>query len=458
VRLKVVNIRDVAETQMCCGCGACAYLSPDEIEMVDTLDYGRRPLTRVGAPTDPRSAEALRACPGPRLEHRFDPRAPGLIEELRAGWGPVLEVWEGHASDPDIRFAGSSGGAASALAVYGFEKGGMHGLLHIAARPDVPYLNHTVLSRTRSDVLGAAGSRYAPASPCDGLKKVEDAPAPCVFIGKPCDVAGAANAAAVRPALAAKLGLTIGIFCAGTPSTRGTLELMKKSGIDPAHVRDVRYRGNGWPGNWVVRTHPTGPVNGNGSKPRSEMTYEKSWGELQKYRQWRCYVCADHTGEFADIAVGDPWYRPIPPGDPGWSLVLVRTERGREFLRDAMAAGYLTLRPAEPQTLVRSQPNLLRTRGDIWARIWVSRLFGAVAPRFKGMPQFRFWLSELSPKQKLQSVYGTAKRVFVKRLRERHPVVPFVPPRASSPDATTLAGRPTVPGAASAVAVQGAGL
>jgi coenzyme F420 hydrogenase subunit beta len=458
VRLNVVNIRDVAETQMCCGCGACAYVSPDDIEMVDTLDYGRRPLAKNDNLSDPRSAEALAACPGPRLEHRFDPNQPGLIKELTAGWGPILEVWEGHAADPEIRFAGSSGGAASALAVYGFERGGMHGVLHIAARPDVPYLNHTVLSRTRSQVLAACGSRYAPASPCDGLKKVEEAPAPCVFIGKPCDVAGAANAAALRPALAEKLGLTIGIFCAGTPSTKGTLELMKKSGIDPTQVRDVRYRGNGWPGNWVVRTHPAGPVNGNGngngSQPRSEMTYEKSWGELQKYRQWRCYVCADHTGEFADIAVGDPWYRPIPPGDPGWSLVLVRTERGRKFLQDAMAAGYLTLRPAEPQTLVRSQPNLLRTRGDIWARIWVSRLFGAVAPRYRGMPQFRFWLSELSLKQKLQSVYGTAKRVFVKRLRKRHPVVPYEAPRPSPADsATAQPVRATTSAATSAVSV-----
>ena len=88
------------------------------------------------------------------------------------------------------------GGAASALALYCMEQGGMHGVLHITAREDVPYLNKTVLSTTREEVLGATGSRYAPASPCDGLAMVEEASGPCVMIGKPCDIAAAEKARA----------------------------------------------------------------------------------------------------------------------------------------------------------------------------------------------------------------------------------------------------------------------
>jgi coenzyme F420 hydrogenase subunit beta len=87
------------------------------------------------------------------------------------------------------------------LALFAVERGGMYGVLHTAARDDVPYLNRTVMSRSRIDMLARTGSRYAPASPCDGLQAIEDAPAGCVFIGKPCDVAGANMAAALRPAL-----------------------------------------------------------------------------------------------------------------------------------------------------------------------------------------------------------------------------------------------------------------
>ncbi len=422
MKLSVLTIRDVAEKQLCCGCGACAYISPDDIHMVDDIANGRRPV--VANEHSQTAAEALKACPGVALTH--DPaRFPkDVIQELTPGWGPVLEVWEGHASDEQLRYAGSSGGAASALALFCIEQGGMHGLLHIDARPDAPFLNHTVLSTTREQVLGATGSRYAPASPCDGLGMVESAPDPCVMIGKPCDIAAARKAAELRPALRDRLGLTIAIFCAGTPSTDGTMEMLRQLGVDdPTQVESVRYRGNGWPGLATVTWRDA-----TGATRAASMTYAESWGDiLQKHRQWRCYICPDHTGEFADISVGDPWYRAIPEGALGHSLVLVRSERGREIVRRAMESGYLTLQRVGADIVPASQPNLLATRGALWGRLLALRLFGAPRPRFEGFATFRFWLSELSLKQKAQSIYGTARRVYRKQLRIRRPVTPLEP-------------------------------
>jgi coenzyme F420 hydrogenase subunit beta len=418
------SVADVAAKQMCCGCGVCAYLSPAEIEMVDVVDHGRRPRFLPGAPRDARSEEALRACPGIRLEHRFDRRDPRLLRGLAAAWGPIRGVFEGHAADPELRFAGSSGGAASALSLYAIERRGFHGVLHVAARPDAPYLNRTVLSRSRAEILAATGSRYAPASPCDGLQSIEDAPGPCVFVGKPCDVAAVASARRVRPGLDRKLGLTIAFFCAGTPSTRGTIEMLRRMGIeDLASVTAVRYRGNGWPGRATVRIRTE-----RGEEERS-LSYDESWGgSLERHRQWRCYVCADHTGEFADVAVGDPWYRPIPPDEPGRSLVLARTEGGEAFLRGAIEAGYVVLESADPGILPASQPNLLGARGAAWGRSLTSRLLGAAAPRFRGMPIFSIWWSALSLREKTSSIAGTAKRVFRKGLRGRVECVPWTPP------------------------------
>ena len=62
-------------------------------------------------------------------------------------------------------------------------------------------------------------------------------------------------------------------------------------------------------------------------------TYEQSWGEvLSNHVQWRCKLCLDHTGEFADIAVGDPWYRPIQEGEMGSSLIVARTDVGKRYV------------------------------------------------------------------------------------------------------------------------------
>lgn len=64
----------------------------------------------------------------------------------------------------------------------------------------------------------------------------------------------------------------------------------------------LKYHGSGWPG-FAEAEYQDGRVT-----KKASLTYEESWGNiLQKYRQWRCYVCPDHTGEYADIAVVDPW-------------------------------------------------------------------------------------------------------------------------------------------------------
>lgn len=413
----MLSIDDVCSYQLCTGCGACASVEPGRFRMGDAFEHGRRPFLVGGAAQE--TGDAMRVCPGAGLEHTFDKGDPKLLGELTDAWGPVYDVWEGFASDPDIRHSGSSGGAATAVALYCIEQGNMGGVLHAGARKDKAYLNETVYSTDRAALLANTGSRYAPASPCDGLHHIEEASKPSVFIGKPCDAAAVQRARALRSGLDQKLGLVIAFFCAGVPSTRGTLELLKSVGVeDRDSVASLRYRGKGWPGMWTVTW-----TDSQGRERTEQRTYAESWGFLQRYRQWRCYICPDHTGEFADIAVGDPWYREVQPGDAGKSLIVARTKRGRDVVHAAAAAGYITLETRDASLLPRSQPNLLKTRGGLWARLLVLRVMGAAVPRYGGFNLFRYWRSELSAKAKLQSFTGTVKRVFRKGLRQRVAIV-----------------------------------
>lgn len=411
MHLPILNIQDVCERQLCTGCGACAAMEPSRFRMSDDVSLGRRPFL-VDSPAE-ETGEAMACCPGAVLEHDFDASSKEFNKDLLDGWGPILEVWEGYASDEEIRFRGSSGGAATAIALYCIESGGMDKAVHTGTRADVPYLNTTVQSRTREELLAQTGSRYAPSSPCDQLHEVEMGSETCVFIGKPCDTAAVKKASQNRPKLNDRIGCTIAFFCAGVPSTRGTLELMKKVGVeDPSTVSSVRYRGNGWPGMWTVKFN-------DGTEKTQELTYQESWGFLQGFRQWRCYICPDHTGEFADIAVGDPWYREIEPGEPGTSLIVVRTERGRKILHEAVESGYVTVLRQDPSLLPPSQPNILNTRAELWMRLKVLRLFGAGVPRYSGFQMYRFWKSRLNLERKVKSFTSTVKRVFRKKLRTR---------------------------------------
>ncbi|WP_380165816.1 Coenzyme F420 hydrogenase/dehydrogenase, beta subunit C-terminal domain [Jannaschia sp. R86511] len=370
--------------------------------MQDDVERGLRPRLRPGR-VDEETAVAADFCPGAHITRPVP--STETIASLRDGWGDVLELWEGYAADPDIRLAGSSGGVVTALGLHAATAAGLGGVVHTTADPADPLRSVTVRSTNREDLLRAAGSRYAPAGPCDRLDLVEEADRPVLVVGKPCDVAGLSAAAAARPRLAAGVAATVAVFCAGTPTTRGTLEMLAVMGVSgPEDVASLRYRGNGWPGHAVAVTRSGVPAEG-------RLTYDGSWNRvLQRHRQWRCRLCPDHTGELADVSVGDPWYREIEEGDPGRSLVVVRTARGRDLVRDAVAAGHLVLERVPPEVLPASQPNLLRTRGAVAARVATLRAVGAPHPRFDGFPMWRFWWSELPVREKLRSTLGTLRR------------------------------------------------
>ena len=190
---------------------------------------------------------------------------------------------------------------------------------------------------------------------------------------------------------------------------------------DLGKLNELRYRGNGWPGNWSATYR-----NSDGDITQNQTTYAKSWGYLQKYRQWRCYICPDHTGEFADIAVGDPWYRKVEEGEPGKSLLIARTKKGLEVIKAAEKDGYIILESKNSELLPLSQPNLLAARGALWARLKTLKFFGAAVPHYSGFSMLPFWIKKLSFKDKVKSVLGTAKRITTKNLLSRINVTEFI--------------------------------
>jgi coenzyme F420 hydrogenase subunit beta len=238
------------------------------------------------------------------------------------------------------------------------------------------------------------------------LNWIQESIAPCVFIGKPCDIVALRKSEAVNAKLNNKVGLAISIFCAGTPSTAGTYKLLDALCVKPEDVKEVRYRGRGWPGMTTVKTKDNGEIR--------QMSYEESWGGiLSNYGQFRCRLCPDSTGELADISCGDPWYRKPESGEPGMSLVLVRTEKGRNFIEEAMTAGYVQLQRADPSALPLSQKSLELRRRHLWGRLLAMRLFLIPVPKYKGFHLFSNW-RRLSAGGKVRSVLGTIRRIVTR--------------------------------------------
>jgi len=405
------DVKRVADHRLCLGCGVCAYIcSEKDVSMVDVDHIGVRP--KFSDDISPASIkEALLACPTVvsdfgQLKRRAD-YVPSVDKKTENNWGAITGIWEGYASDEEIRFKGSSGGALTAISQYCLEQRDFHAVLHTGENPQDPIRNKTRLSYTREELLAVVGSRYSPASVCDGLGLVEAAPKPCVVIGKPVEISGTRNAMALRPALAEKVGVTLSFFCAETPPTKATRSLLEKFEVSEETLETLRYRGHGWPGYFTTRN--------TGEDARQHWIYQKTWAYLQKYRPWAAQLWPDGSGELADISCGDPWYEEPDGENPGFSLIVARTQLGKEIIEGAIASGYLDATPAEAWKIDKSQEGLLNKKGAVWGRRLAHRVMGMPNTNFKDLDLFTPW-RRLSVTAKLRSTLGTVRRIVLRGL------------------------------------------
>lgn len=405
------SLKDVVEWGLCTGCGACYYnCDKAAVTLVNISSIGIRPRFDSASCTE--CVRCLSICPGYKLDADLESGHVKKTTESAHEFGTALEVWEGYAHDPEIRYQGSSGGVLSALALYCLEHEGMKFTLHSGADEHRALTNSTVISVNRNQILARTGSRYAPASPCEGLKHVEESDGPCVFIGKPCDAAAVAMLRRQREALDLNLGLVLTFFCAGTPSTQGTRDLLQYMEINPQTVQSVRYRGEGWPGSFRVLS---------GDQPNEKcLTYTESWDRLTGYRPLRCNLCPDGLGRIADISCGDAWHSLDKNGSPGKSLVLVRTKRGQEILHRAIAAGYVVLTPVGSDAVLSAQTSLLQRRRELFGRLLAMYMLMIPIPQFANFSLVRSWLL-LPFRKQVQTIAGTIRRAVGRGWWRRRP-------------------------------------
>lgn len=408
---RIKTIKDVVGWGLCVGCGSCQYFCGKEsIELQNIETIGIRPIFKKVE--DINYSECLKFCPGYSIGKSRNTLCSDHVVSHHL-IGPTIEIWEGFATDKDIRYNASSGGALSALATYCLEKENMEFVLHVGMDKDTPWYNKTVQSKNRADILARSGSRYAPSSPCDSLALIEASARPCVFIGKPCDVAAVSALRKYRPKLDKNLGLVLSFFCAGPPCTAGTLSLLKELDIEKRTANEIRYRGKGWPGNFQVSFNKT---------EHRKLSYEESWGKLVKHhRSFRCNLCPDGLGELADISCGDAWHLYDKQKDDwGHSLVLVRSDHGQEIIHRAMENDYLKLSQSQTAAVIKAQP-LTGRRAEIFGRLLAMKTLLMPVPEFMGFHLSKVWLKN-SIKIKIKTYLGTLQRLLTRSLWHQRPL------------------------------------
>jgi coenzyme F420 hydrogenase subunit beta len=399
------------------GCGACAWACTNKAITLENIHTkGIRP--RVDENKCQQCQDCVSVCPGISLKH--EAFQVNTIRELSEGWGPIIELYEGYASESNVRYSGSSGGIATALAIYAIEAKKYTGVLHIKSNPQNPLENIPTFSTSKQELLSTTGSRYSPAAPCQAFNRIKNAPGKCLFIGKPCDCVALRKAMLKDTDLKNKVGMIFSIFCAGTPSTSGTFAVLDHMRVsDKTKISQFRYRGNGWPGEVkadfpdIIQTKglPRDVIKYDKSLA---MTYDNAWGNiLNKHVQLRCRLCPDSTGEFADISGGDPWYKQERQS-AGVSLILCRTNAGLELIKAAHKDNAISIKKVKPHSLPDAQRNVLNRRCEIYGRLITMKLFNIPIPIYHNIPLKNNWKT-LNIKNKLKTVLSTVRRIFIRR-------------------------------------------
>ncbi|MFA7585867.1 MAG: Coenzyme F420 hydrogenase/dehydrogenase, beta subunit C-terminal domain [Novosphingobium sp.] len=394
----------VLRGQLCSGCGLCAGTSDGAVTMEAVAPGYARP--HQNRPIDDAIERKIAAsCPGATVAPW--PPAP----HRHPYWGPWHACLTGHATDPAVRHAGSSGGAISTLAIHALRSGMVERVLHIAADPHQPTRNISRWSRSAEEILAGAGSRYAASSPLEQIDQALSEESPFLFIGKPCDVSALRRLATVDPRVETQVPVMLSFFCGGMPSHDGADRILHSMGLAPETVTEFRYRGNGWPGLTTART---------GDGTTVTMRYAASWGaHLSKEVQFRCKICPDAVGGTADIACADAWYGgesgyPSFEEQDGRSLILTRTEKGAALLESAVRAGEMAIEELPITEIDLMQPSQARRKRLISARKMACAMTMQPSPSMAGLDVMAA-AKQASVGEYLKNLLGTLRRIAINR-------------------------------------------
>ena len=326
---------DVVTSGLCTGCAACIVACPYDVLEYDVDDGHYRPfhVDTDGGVADCTHGEkgctlCTRACPRFReWETEVDTFRFGRSREPEEVYGVAHDVVLARATDPELHEVGQDGGFVAALLVYALEHDEIDAALVSALEGDgSTWRAVPAVARTRAEVLATSGSRYTYSANLLAYNEAIEAGAERLrLVGMGC-MTSAPGAMGARKAgkIARRLSLTIGLMCSKTFDDAIFEELfLARYGIERARIKKMNIKG-------VFQLWLT-----DGSY------VEVPLKEAHEWTREGCTQCPDFAAEHADLSTGGIG------AFNDWTLVVVRTDRGRDLLEAMRRDGAVEVRPGD---------------------------------------------------------------------------------------------------------------
>jgi coenzyme F420 hydrogenase subunit beta len=326
--------REVVTSGLCTGCAACVIACPHPVLDYEADNGVYKPfhLDLDGGPDDCTHGQkgctmCTRACPRFRnWESEIDVQRFARERTDDEVWG-VGDVVLARATDESIVDNGQDGGFVTALLLYALEHDIIDAALVSGLEGDgSTWRAKPVVARTKEDVIDTAKSRY---TYCANLlayeEAVEGGAERIAVVGMGC-MASAPGAMQARKAgkVARRLSLTVGLLCSKTFDDSIFEQLFAaKYNIQRADIVKMNIKGV-----FQLWTKDGG-------------YFEIPLKEAHAYTREGCTHCPDFAAEHADLSTGGIGAF----GD--WTLVIVRTDLGRELMSAMKDGGLIETRPGD---------------------------------------------------------------------------------------------------------------
>lgn len=360
---------------LCTRCGTCVGICPAEkLHFTDRLN---RCLPAIDPDRNCRDCTGLclDSCPGESVDFAaLNRQVMGTLpDNMLLGHAQSWHVsW---ADDDDIRAAGASGGAITAMSRYLLESGAVQGVACLIDHPDDPLMPRPVIARDWDTLKMSPQSKYSLAPLNTILRAIEVFDGHVAIVALPDQVHALRKLESIGHPVMQKIAVILGSYCGAIQHFTAITAFLRKHGIrDLDAVARVEYRAGTWPGKLRVTLR-------DGQTLELDKFYANYMTLL--YSVERSLLCVDLANELADISFGDAWAPRYEERHEGFSLLAVRTRRGRNIFDACTQATVIHNEPSDlDDALSMHSHGLYNKKYAVWGRMRLRRWLGKSVPDY----------------------------------------------------------------------------